>query len=266
MRNVRASQVPICIPRLPPPERWKELALEAKATRPDNVPPWVNIEGIEDVDPAKRPRLGLVIKLRWPKAGVRLTVGFLDNPESELRRKILAYANKWNKTANIEFVETQSDVASADVRIARVERDGHWSWLGIDILHHPGEPTMNLDGFTMRTPASEFDRVVCHEFGHTLGFPHEHLRSQLVELLDRERTIAYFMRTQGWTRREVIFQVLTPIEESSILGTANADQESIMSYQIHGECTKSGKPIPGGKKINATDYAFAALEYPKPAG
>lgn len=238
--------------------------MEAKATRPDNLPPSFDIEDVEEVDPTQQGRLALVIKLRWPKMGVRLTVGFLDNPEDELRRKILAYANKWNKTANVEFVETQSDVASADVRIARLGGDGHWSWLGIDILHHPGRPTMNLDGFTMRTSDSEFERTVCHEFGHTLGFPHEHLRSQLVERLDFEKTVAYYMRTQGWSREDVIFQVLTPLEESSILGTATPDQESIMSYQVPGECTKSGKPILGGNKINAVDYAFAAREYPKP--
>ena len=264
MRNVRANQVPVCIPRLPPPERWKELAVEAKATRPDNLPPGFDIEDLEKIDPTEQGRLALVIGLRWPKMGVRLAVGFLDAPEAELRRKILAYANKWGKTANIEFVETRSDAESADVRVTREEGGGHWSWLGIDIRHHPGEPTMNLDGFTLSTSTAEFERVVPHEFGHTLGFPHEHLRAELIELLDREKTIAYFKRTQGWTREDVIFQVLTPLEESTILGTARPDQSSIMSYQIPGECTKSGRPILGGKKISPADYEFVAREYPKP--
>lgn len=236
--------------------------MEAKAVRPDNLPPGFEVE---EIDPVDQGRLALVIKLRWPKTGVRLTVGFLDNPEPELRRTILAYANKWNKTANIEFVETQSFAASADVRIAR-GTGGYWSWLGIDILHHPGQQTMNLEGFTMRTPASEFERVVPHEFGHTLGFPHEHLRAQIVDLLDFEKTVDYFMRTQGWSREDVIFQVLTPLEESSILGTSTPDQQSIMTYQIPGECTKSGRPILGGKKISAADYAFVAREYPKSPG
>lgn len=260
MKNSFASQVPVCIPKLPPPEKWKELAVQAKAVRPDNLPPGFNID---DIDPTDQGRLALVIRLRWPKTGVRLTVGFLDNPEPALRRKILAYANMWNRTGNIQFVETRSYAASADVRLARGE-GGFWSWLGIDILNHPGQQTMNLQGFTLRTPDSEFERVVPHEFGHTLGFPHEHLRGQIVDLLDFERTIAYFMRTQGWSREDVIFQVLTPLEESSIFGTARPDEESIMAYQIPGECTKSGRPILGGVTISESDYAFVAREYPKP--
>jgi hypothetical protein len=263
MKKASTRQVPICIPRFPSPDKWKELARQAKISRADNIPAGIDIDKI---DTAEHGKLALVIKLRWPKEGVKLTVGFLDNPESELRSKILAYANKWNKTANIEFVETQADVASADVRLARVAGDGYWSWLGIDILNHPGEPTLNLDGFTMRTPDSEFDRVVCHEFGHTLGFPHEHLRAKLIRRLDPEKTIAYFMRTQGWPREVVIAQVLTPLEDSSILGTANADQDSIMCYQISGACTKSGRPIRGGMEIDSEDYAFAGREYPKPTG
>jgi len=57
-------------------------------------------------------------------------------------------------------------------------------------------------------------------------------------------------------------QVLTPLEESSLLGTA-PDPKSIMCYQIAGELTKDGKPIIGGKDIDASDAGFAAKIYPK---
>ncbi len=39
----------------------------------------------------------------------------------------------------------------------------------------------------MQTPESEYHRVVRHETGHTLGFPHEHMRKELVEKIDRRR-------------------------------------------------------------------------------
>src|SRR5262245_52498191 len=93
---------------------------------------------------------------------------------------------------------------------------------------------MNLEAFTMNTPESEFHRVVRHETGHTMGFPHEHMRRELVNEIDPDKAIAYFGATQGWSPTEVRHQVLTPIEESSLRGTAHADPDSIMCYQISG--------------------------------
>jgi hypothetical protein len=57
-------------------------------------------------------------------------------------------------------------------------------------------------------------------------------------------------------------QVLTPIEEASLLGTT-ADPKSIMCYQIPGSITKNGEPIVGGLDIDASDFAFSAKIYPK---
>ena len=58
------------------------------------------------------------------------------------------------------------------------------------------------------------------------------MRRELVEQIDVEKTVAYFLATQGWKREEVTAQVLTPLEESSLFGTPHADAQSIMCYQI----------------------------------
>ena len=210
-----------------------------------------------------RASLSVLVERKWKTNGVRLTVGFLDNPEPVLRRRILAHMNAWGTSANVAFTETSGQ---AQVRIAREsgEQGGYWSYLGTDVLLiKPDMPTMNLEGFTMNTPESEFIRVVRHETGHTLGFPHEHMRRELVEKIDPEKAIAYYMATQGWSREEVIAQVLTPIEEGSLLGTPRADSNSIMCYQIPGALTRDHQPIPGGADIDALDYSFASTCYPK---
>ena len=121
---------------------------------------------------------------------------------------------------------------------------------------------MNLEAFSMDTPESEFHRVVRHETGHTLGFPHEHMRQALVEKIDPQKAIDFFKRTQGWSEEEVRAQVLTPIEESTLRGTS-VDAKSIMCYQLPGEITLDGKPIIGGIDINTMDFGFAAMIYPK---
>jgi hypothetical protein len=197
----------------------------------------------------------------WHTKGVKLTVGFLDNPPSDLRSRIVSHMNAWAKTTNVLFVQSKSN---PQVRIARAEGDGYWSYLGTDILSiAANEPTMNLEAFTMDTPESEFHRVVRHETGHTLGCPHEHMRRALVALIDEKKAIKFFGDTQGWNPDMVRAQVLTPIEESSLRGTANADPKSIMCYQIPGVITKSGKPIVGGLDIDKSDFDFMATIYPK---
>jgi len=96
-----------------------------------------------------------------------------------------------------------------------------------------------------------------------MGFPHEHMRRELVDLIDPAKAVKYYGRTQGWDADMVRRQVLTPIEESSLLGTAHTDTQSIMCYQIPGTLTKNGQPIVGGSDIDATDYDFAGKIYPK---
>jgi hypothetical protein len=105
---------------------------------------------------------------------------------------------------------------------------------------------------------------VRHETGHTLGFPHEHMRKELVDRIDPKKAIAFFGKTQGWSPAEVRQQVLTPLDETTLVETPHADENSIMCYQIPGSITKDGTPIAGGVDIDTVDYAFAASLYPKP--
>ena len=254
----------VCTPKTLPREQWIPAARTASEINPVNHPP---VERLVRALPGFEPtpdRIAVLTTKYWHTKGVRLTVGFLDNPPAALRTRIVSHMNAWAKTANVQFVETKTN---PQVRLARAggAQGGYWSYLGTDILHIPrGQPTMNLEAFTMKTPESEFHRVVRHETGHTLGCPHEHMRRELVNLIDAAKAIAYFQATQGWSADEVRHQVLTPIEDSSLWGTAHADPNSIMCYQIPGSITKNGKPIIGGLDIDAPDYAFLAKVYPKP--
>ncbi|MDY6945020.1 MAG: M12 family metallopeptidase [Pseudomonadota bacterium] len=213
-----------------------------------------------------RARLTLKVGYRWPVTGVRLTVRFLDGPSSALQKRILLHMNVWGKSANVSFVSTRGD---AQVRISRLDRPesmaGYWSYVGMQILgiQNQDEPTLNLEGFTMDVSEAEFKRVVRHEAGHTLGFEHEHMRKELVKRIDRNKAVRYFDLMQGWTARETMEQVLTPLSTRSIMGTSEADPVSIMCYHVPGAITKDGKAILGGRDINRKDYAFAGTVYPK---
>lgn len=212
-------------------------------------------------------RIVVVIARRWPATGVRLSVSFLDNPSVALRKRIVSHMNAWGEHANVLFTETEG---VGEVRIARLDSPsnmaGYWSYLGTEILDTPeDEPTLNLEGFTMRESEAEFRRVVRHEAGHTLGFDHEHLRGEIVNSIDREKAIKHFDLTDGWTPQEVEEQVLTPLARKSIMGTKEVDPLSIMCYQLPASIMKNGKAVKGGDDINSNDFAFAKSLYPKPA-
>jgi hypothetical protein len=195
----------------------------------------------------------------WGSTPREFTVSFMESTPADLRARILSHMNAWSLWANKTFVETSG---TGDVRISRGS-GGYYSYLGTDVSLIPSHmQTMNLEGFTMSHSESEFLRVIRHETGHTMGFPHEHLRRELVSRLDPVKAYAYFLATQGWDKATVDAQVLTPLDESSIFGTP-PDEDSIMCYQLPGQITYDGQPIRGGTNINATDYAFAAIVYPK---
>lgn len=256
-----ASEYPIltCRPVLPVPEDLFAAAKTAVDINPANAVPVAHYAAATgDVLPPER--IAVLTSKYWGARGVRLSVSFMDSPNAATRRLILAHANFWGKKANVKFSETRD---TGQVRVARTPGEGYYSYLGVDILHVPKSvQTMNLDSFTEETPESEYRRVVIHEFGHTLGMPHEHQRAAIIRLLDPARTIAVFQRDYGWDAETTRQQVLTPLSERSLMGTA-ADVESIMAYSFSAECTKNGKAIPGGLDLDPADIAFSAKIYPK---
>jgi len=262
-KSTPAAPVLVCTPKRLPLDFAVHAAKVATTINPLNHAPVERLARVVRGFSPSPQRIAVMTTKYWHTNGVRLTVGFLDNPPTDLRKRILLHMNAWAKTANVEFKESK---VNPQVRIARAggTDGGYWSYVGTDILTiAKGEATMNLEAFTMNTPESEFHRVVRHETGHTLGCPHEHMRRQLVNQIDVKKAIKYFGQTQGWTPDEVKAQVLTPIEDSVLRGTANADARSIMCYQLPGAITKNGKPIIGGLDIDPLDYQFMASVYPK---
>ncbi len=246
-----------------PPGEMRAAAVRAVEHNPANAPPRGVLSAVfgsaaaANIDAPEF--IAVMTSKYWGPKGHQFGVSFLDNPTAACRAKIISHMNAWNTQCNVSFAES----SQGEVRIAR-GNSGYWSYLGTDILSIPAnQPTMNLQGFTESTPDSEYKRVVRHETGHTLGCPHEHLRSAIVNLLDPNKTIAYFQATQGWTRQDVINQVLTPVSESSIMGSPTTDQDSVMCYQLPGSITVSGKPIVGGVDITPNDYAWMSKLYPK---
>ncbi len=117
-----------------------------------------------------------------------MSVAFLGGSK-ELRARIADTAQEWIalglgitfrfKDAKGGFMEWHpSDAAyAAEIRIAFTPDSGYWSLVGRDstkaAIASPGQQSMNFDGFDAELP-DDWETTVLHEFGHALGFEHEH--------------------------------------------------------------------------------------------
>jgi hypothetical protein len=256
----RAGEALCCIPKGLPDRLLMKAAEVACKINPVNSPvfaPFAQADaGFQVLEPQ---RIAVLTSKYWGAKPRKLTVSFMETTPADLRARIISHMNAWTKTGGVSFVETSG---TGQVRISR-GGGGFFSYLGTDVLLIPkNRQTMNLQGFTMNTPESEYKRVIRHETGHTLGCPHEHMRKALVARIDPQKAYDYFWRTQRWDKATVDAQVLTPLNEQSLMATP-PDQTSIMCYQLPGSITRDGKPILGGTDINATDFAFIGKIYPK---
>jgi hypothetical protein len=201
----------------------------------------------------------------WGPKDRTLTVQFLDTNDRGLQDRILAHMNAWfDRGACIRFART---AGVGEIRVAR-EVDGYWSYLGTENLDIPAaEPTMNLENFSLNTPEAEYVRVVRHETGHALGFPHGQQLPEIVARIDEAKALAYFRRTQGWDDATIRSNVLTAIDpadlqEGSTLSAAE-NVDSLMTYWLPGAVMRDGVPVLGGDDLSVADIATAMDLYPK---
>jgi hypothetical protein len=247
-----------CVVQSLPARLLAKAAEVAVAINPQNAPVLAAMMAATDL-PLEPMHLTVLTSKYWGPRPRQLTVSFMEPTPQDLKARILQHMNAWSSCCCISFALTNS---SGDVRISR-GAGGYWSYLGTDIRLIPANnPTMNLQGFTMSTSEGEYKRVVRHETGHTLGFPHEHMRRALVARIDPQKAYDYFLQRYGWSKIMVDQQVLTPLPQGSFMGT-RADQDSIMCYQLPGSITRDGLPIRGGLDIDTTDCRFASEIYPQ---
>lgn len=181
--------------------------------------------------------------LRWNKK--TLKVGFFPPKTGTLptenKNQIMTLAREWTWYANIDFQE--APVAQADIRIAFSEgsdgiKGGYWSHLGKWCANQPtSSPTMNLQNHHLKV----IPRKVRHEFGHALGFYHEHQlydANSGVSAVDynEAKVLAWYKKHSSWGSQMVKSNVLTPIKKSGLYAKkcdgAGIDQFSVMLYPL----------------------------------
>jgi serralysin len=248
----------VCVPKLLSEEQKIAAQTAAILENPSN---FIHHED----DPSGR-TLALEVGRKWANERT-LHVRFL-NGDAVQQQKCEAQAHKWEAYANIFFVFDKSP--TAEIRVSffdnmKFNDQGSWSYVGTDCLVAPQtEPTLNLGWLDRNTDDAEWERVVVHEFGHTLGAIHEDQSPSENIKWNTKAVYAYFEGPpNNWSRQDVDDNVLTPTPKNGIEDTV-FDPHSIMAYAIPPEFTLDGKGVTGGNKLSNYDKAFVLDMYPLP--
>ena len=244
---------------------------------------------------------------RWTP-GSTITVAF-SGGTPELRSRIEKEAVEWSKYCNIKFdfhdggkyrewSKADTDY-KADIRIGfDRDRPGYWSALGTESIdpdkYYAYETSMNFYDFLTKPPrAPYFGEVVKHEFGHALGFEHEHQspkegcedeirwEDEAGYIPTKDQYGYYIADAQGrhpgiytvfsagsdpWDKEKVAAN-LKRIPNSRAFETSAFDRNSIMKYYleplilIKGEASRCYSPE--ATRISPLDREGALKLYPR---
>jgi hypothetical protein len=179
----------------------------------------------------------------------------------ELWSNVVKAGEMWRDYANINF-EWVGETDRAMVRIAFMEKQGSWSYLGKDALSIPHtRPTMNYGWFSKDTPWQEFRRTTVHEFGHMLGMIHEHQSPVATIQWNKEKVYKAYADSMGWTREMVDTQLFTRYKEVETQHS-DFDPDSIMCYHIARELTIDGFTNGWNTDLSRLDKLWAGIIYP----
>lgn len=228
---------------------------------------------------------------RW-ETGSTVLVAF-NGGTSDLHAAIARVAGEWSKYANVKLdfgldastgkyrSWTPQDASyAAHIRIG-FDQPGYYSALGTDSVNQnpfgPGVQSMNFRGFDVRWPATMpagWERVVRHEFGHALGFNHEHQQKSCfnaIKWVGTPNVYDAYLAWQGWDRSMVDSQLGMLGSSAGVSLSSQLDRLSVMFYAIPADALIDGIKSACYIKqennlISQLDKQGAGLAYPFAAG
>ena len=192
----------------------------------------------------------------WEQGRV-LKVRFLEGTE-EQKNMVAKWVNEWSRYANLIF-DFGSSRNNADI-LVKFQPWGNYSLVGTDSLRKDyrkdsGDCSLNIQEYDLKG-------TVLHEFGHSIGFVHEH--SSPVAGIQWNKPVVYRDLGQPpneWPPEVVDQQVFFKYSKDVTQYTA-VDKQSVMMYAYPAAWTTNGFSTEFNNDLSATDKEFASAIYP----
>ena len=206
---------------------------------------------------------GAILKDATWEPGETITVSFLDG-DPALQKRVRDMAQRWTGPgmANLNFDFLNHN--NTDIRIS-FKNKGSWSLLGkfcrdrTDITL----PTMNYGRLKPDSSEDSLRRVVLHEFGHALGFIHEHQNPLNSIEWNRDAVIADLQGPpNNWSLEDIEINMFDQPSAGDVFGTP-VDKASIMMYPIPANWTVDGFSVGLNTNLSPQDIQLAKQVYPQ---
>ncbi|MDZ4792689.1 MAG: M12 family metallopeptidase [Bacteroidota bacterium] len=181
----------------------------------------------------------------------KLKVSFKGG-STALHKKIAEKASEWSQYGNIIFdfgykasTRTYRKWKPNDRSHIRVgfEYGGYWSLVGTDskdpAIANDGDITLNLNGFDVELP-SDWAGTTLHEFGHAIGFHHEHQSPQTNCDFDWDKLYEYLAQPPNEWSKATVDHNLRQLPGGGLTYSPH-DKTSIMHYSFPAWMFKKGK-------------------------